>query len=609
MKNFRLLLLGMIVLLSLFLLIPINSLKVNAYESQTQNKWNNYVYLAPMSPLIPTGDNVVNPNASIMNIQLLSTSLQPGDEESRETIFTPDGTSVTAYHLHDYDEEDRDNIQNWIETVQHYTELSGNKIKELPTWRYNCHAFAWYNDDVWIDYAEPFVLDDYTSHPISPDDVRNGDIVTYWEVTYNDNNEIESLDLCLHSAVVEDIESDGTIVCKSKWGSWGLYIHDINYVHRDYHNVEYNSDGTVNYYEIVCFIFRPNDHLINYNTINANRHYIECSVDGCSYYNILHDTTITSISSSSHRLSCNECDYLIYEDHDLYISDVYNDVFTIECRDCTYSISCNCDREYVSDGSSGHYYNCLEGCFSEFESHTYELTGEYNSSGHEIECVYCYYSGYADHDLYMYSAEPEDYVVKCRDCTYTVECWESPEYYGNSDDGHWVDCPCGCYSFFEPHNPGSYINMEEGYHEIECADCGYVYTEDCNYGSAQEGNSSYHYYECTDCGYEHYEYHVFTYSQIENDNHIHSAYCRICRKSYEKLHNWVSASGGYRCTDCNMRTTILPNYSSMSNEDLELLISSLSDEDLEAFLASLPEADLARVAAILPPDDDELVTE
>ena len=271
------------------------------------------------------------------------------------------------------------------------------------------------------------------------------------------------------------------------------------------------------------------------------------------------------------------------------------------------------------NGSSGHTFVCtaektVDGVLKTC-SYTTECDGEFtvtsvNSSYHRIYCSNCYYSEYVNHDLYMYSAAPEDYVVKCRDCAYTIECWDSPEYYGNSEDGHWVDCACGCYSFFEPHTPGSYYNTEEGYHEIECADCGYVYTEDCNYGSAQEGNSSYHYYECTDCGYKHYEYHVFTYSQIENDNHIHSAYCRICRKSYAKLHNWVSASGGYRCTDCNMRTTILPNYSSMSNEDLELLISSLSDEELEAFLASLPEADLARVTAILPPDnDDELVTE
>ena len=211
-----------------------------------------------------------------------------------------------------------------------------------------------------------------------------------------------------------------------------------------------------------------------------------------------------------------------------------------------------------------------------------------------------------EHDLYMYSVDTEDYVVKCHDCTYTVECWESPEYYGNSDDGHWVDCPCGCYSFFEPHTPGNYYNTEEGYHEIECADCGYVYTEDCNYGSAETGNSSYHFYECTDCGYELAESHLFIYSQIVNDNFVHNAYCRVCNATHTKPHNWVSVSGGYECSDCGKTTLIIPDYSSLSGEELELLLSSMSEEELEAFIALLPEDAVARVTAILPPDDEHL---
>ena len=49
---------------------------------------------------------------------------------------------------------------------------------------------------------------------------------------------------------------------------------------------------------------------------------------------------------------------------------------------------------------------------------------------------------------------------------------------------------------------------------------------------------------------------------------------------------------------------------SLSEEELELLLSTISDEELEAFIASLPEDQLARVTAILPPEnDDELLTE
>ena len=401
-----------------------------------------------------------------------------------------------------------------------------------------------------------------------------------------------------------------------------LTADDIASVFRDPENVDSGtssafegkcvSEGRLNALKAIEAAYESCHHTDadTYFSHTPTMHKLCCSICDAVISTEAHGFTYTSINVDRHRVYCAECSYSVTEDHDLYISDIYNDVYTIECRECSYSISCNCDREYVDDGASGHYVDCLDGCFSEFEPHTYELTGTYNSSGHEIECVYCYYSGYADHDLYMYSAAPEDYVVKCHDCSYTVECWESPEYYGNSSDGHWVDCPCGCYSFFEAHTPGSYSSTEEGDHEIECADCGYVYTEGCNYGSAETGNSSYHFFECTDCGYERAEAHVFTYSQIANNMYSHNAYCRVCQTPYEKPHNWVSASGGYRCSNCRMPTSIIPDYSSLSNEELSLLLSSMSEEELDQFIALLPEDQLARVSAILAPvKDDERLTE
>ena len=59
-----------------------------------------------------------------------------------------------------------------------------------------------------------------------------------------------------------------------------------------------------------------------------------------------------------------------------------------------------------------------------------------------------------------------------------------------------------------------------------------------------------------------------------------------------------------------MTTTFLPDYSSLSNEELSLLFSSMTEEELAEFVASLPEDALVRVTALLPPvDDDELLTE
>ena len=530
--------------------LPISALQNNHANNYSYISVENALEINPnvkkLSNQIPTGNNVLIPNSTsqmvIENEIIICSDDNYGELIGSYTLQTTEGAGFNAYKYSDWSEEQG---QSYHETniAPIYPSLI---VQDYPTFAYNCHSYAWYDqsDDnqYQIKYTSDvlqFINDVHTTPIFDESNLQKNDIVTYWEV-YQDSLGNIILAECLHSALIVDIEPNGNIVCESKWGNWGRYIHDLNYVPQSYCSIFVDAYGN--------YVYEPFPIYFRY---TQDEHFLSIDEDN---------------GSSGHTFICTA-----------KTEDENGNVI----KSCSYTTEC-------------------AGAFT---------VTSVNSSYHRIYCPDCYYSEYVDHDLYMYSAEPEDYVVKCRDCTYTVECWESPEYYGNSEDGHWVDCACGCYSFFEPHNPGSYINMEEGYHEIECADCGYVYTEDCNYGSAQEGNSSYHYYECTDCGYEHYEYHVFTYSQIENDNHIHSAYCRICRKSYAKLHNWVSASGGYRCTDCNMRTTILPNYSSMSNEDLELLISSLSDEELEAFLASLPEADLARVTAILPPDDDELVTE
>ena len=49
---------------------------------------------------------------------------------------------------------------------------------------------------------------------------------------------------------------------------------------------------------------------------------------------------------------------------------------------------------------------------------------------------------------------------------------------------------------------------------------------------------------------------------------------------------------------------------SLSEEELELLLSTMSEEELGEFIAAFPEDALARVTAILPSEnDDELLTE
>lgn len=247
---------------------------------------------------------------------------EPGSWVSTETIYTTDGTMVEAYHFYDYPSDEarqalQDRIVNGAEDSdgRAYTELVGDNVKELPTWRYNCHAFAWYNDTVWINYAEPFVDDLHTGDLISVEDVQNGDIVTYWAVSHL-NGEISSYDLCLHSAIVEDIESDGTIICKSKWGAWGLYVHDINYVPTSYCNLVFEEEtGSIEGYEVVCLFYRytQGEHDFSVATYPT---YHEKICDLCPYTTFeAHVWRYEQSSAYSHKRRCLGCSYWEYQDH------------------------------------------------------------------------------------------------------------------------------------------------------------------------------------------------------------------------------------------------------------------------------------------------------
>ena len=94
-------------------------------------------------------------------------------------------------------------------------------------------------------------------------------------------------------------------------------------------------------------------------------------------------------------------------------------------------------------------------------------------------------------------------------------------------------------------------------------------------------------------------------------SNTHRQYCIDCGYQTYSYHNWETVISGYVCTDCGQDEDFIPGeVMSLSDEELELLISSLSEEELAEFIASLPEDQLARVTALLPPvDDDELLTE
>ncbi len=278
------------------------------------------------------------------------------------------------------------------------------------------------------------------------------------------------------------------------------------------------------------------------------------------------------------------------------------------------------DEHFLSidedNGENGHTFVCtanktVNGVHKTC-SYTTECDGEFNvssvnSSYHRVYCPDCYYSEYIDHDLYMYEDNGGDgCVIKCRDCNYMIESPESPEYDG-FENGHYVSDVEGTFSFFEPHTPESYTDIDEPSHEVVCADCGYVYHEDHNYGDCYyTTNSNYHYYECEDCGYSYTESHTMN-CYMTDSLLTHRVTCVDCGYTYIEPHNLTPFGDGEMCIDCGKLIGDVV-IQGLPEDDTELAayLTSLSDEELEILIASLPEDQLARVIALLPSEDKQL---
>ncbi|MES2650700.1 MAG: T9SS type A sorting domain-containing protein [Bacteroidota bacterium] len=114
-------------------------------------------------------------------------------------------------------------LTQWQIDDANYTQqmIRPNVVKlEEPTSSYNCHNYAW----VKRDGGAPFWL-------TTPGDDTFWDDGSYTEVTTNTNElELRVSYTGDHSAVI----TGSSYECTSKWGAWGLYIHDINYVPAGY---------------------------------------------------------------------------------------------------------------------------------------------------------------------------------------------------------------------------------------------------------------------------------------------------------------------------------------------------------------------------------------
>lgn len=92
-----------------------------------------------------------------------------------------------------------------------------------------------------------------------------------------------------------------------------------------------------------------------------------------------------------------------------------------------------------------------------------------STTSHTCFCSDCGFFGELEHDLFMYSDVGNEYVIKCKVCNYSFVCYEEPEYSIVDTRVHSVNCPGGCYSFFEEHSWAVY-----GASYYRCSDCGAI---------------------------------------------------------------------------------------------------------------------------------------
>ncbi len=305
---------------------------------------------------------------------------------------------------------------------------------------------------------------------------------------------------------------------------------------------------------------------------------------------------------------------------------------TIHCNNCNYTASEPHDNRYLTVSPERHVYVCRDCGYGIYESHTPQYT-VYSDEEHKVRCSDCGYTTFADHDFYMYENNGEDgCILKCYDCSYTLECAETAEYEIVGSLGHYTICPYGCFELFEEHRLLGTEDYNNYTHIVECRYCGYtesaehelymyedngedgctVNCRDCDYSlycpEAPEFDgrgASGHYASCPSGCFSFFEDHAYEYTS--QNSQYHYATCIHCMYYVpEILHEWVDVGNNLTCIDCGWAIYYSsPNgIGDLTDEELAILVTFLPEEKLEMLIASLPENDLARVTALLPSDDE-----
>ncbi len=183
-------------------------------------------------------------------------SLPDGFALGTDPISTLDGVRVPYWVWINNDYSDDYKVVIAADMVSSY----GVQQLGEATLRYNCHSYAWYlsstSNRAWMEEILVYLSD---SHCVLLSSPQVGAIVVY-----RDENEN-----VLHSAIITQVNG-GTVMCKSKWGPNGVFLHNLTNVPPKYQT----NQHTLNY-DIYCY--KHTELLTGY---NAYTHTHTCTICG-----------------------------------------------------------------------------------------------------------------------------------------------------------------------------------------------------------------------------------------------------------------------------------------------------------------------------------------
>lgn len=245
------------VYLEALLSLPVYFENLSAIEIAT------YSQISETSALIPKAEAT----QSVTDTPNLS-----GTYSSSSVAFTVNGFSYTRSNtngsttcgnivplytaLSDYSSTEKQSIAEG--TASKY----GIDLLGYATSMYNCHSYAWYYSSTsnlsWVSDISPYTSDSHCTVLSAP---SVGSIAVY----------LNSSNQCVHSAIVTSVDGNN-VMCKSKWGSNGLFEHHISNVPSGY---QYSST----YVKCVFFSY-ARYHTCSVTIDNLSTHTRVCSVCG-----------------------------------------------------------------------------------------------------------------------------------------------------------------------------------------------------------------------------------------------------------------------------------------------------------------------------------------